>query len=93
MSSNNPTVKHVPSTVVVGPHGQPVVTRGYTEIGGLRIYDDQVVVGDHGQHEISKGWSEIGGVRLDELPDQEVMNPTDGRHASDRWHDLHDDLS
>ena len=50
--------KYIPSTVVIGPHG-PCITRGYMEIGGTRIYDDQVVVGSRGQHEISPGWTEF----------------------------------
>lgn len=50
--------KHVPSTVIIGPHG-PCVTRGYMEIGPMRIYDDQVVVGPRGQHRISEGWTEF----------------------------------
>lgn len=51
-------VKYVASTVVIGPNG-PCITRGYVEIGGVRIYDDQVVVGRGGQHEISPGWTEV----------------------------------
>jgi hypothetical protein len=47
--------KHVPSTVVIGPHG-PMVTRGYTDVGGLRIYDDQMQVGPYGQPVISPGY-------------------------------------
>ena len=49
-------LKRVPSTVVIGPHGR-MVTRGYTEIGGVRIYDDQVQVGAQG-HFVSPGWIE-----------------------------------
>lgn len=51
--------KYVASTVVVGPSGQPVVTRGYMEIGGMRIYDDQMQVGPRGEHVISLGWTEF----------------------------------
>lgn len=44
------------STVVIGSHGQPVVTRGYVEFSdGTRIYDDQIVVGRYGQYEVSPG--------------------------------------
>ena len=50
--------KYVASTVVIGSHG-PCVTRGYMDIGGIRIYDDQVVVGERGQRMISPGWTEI----------------------------------
>lgn len=53
--------KYVPSTVVIGRYGERVVTRGYTEIGGARAYNDMVVVGPYGQHQISKGWQEIVG--------------------------------
>lgn len=56
-------MRYVPSTVVIGPNGR-CVTRGYTEIGGLRLYDDQVVVGENGQHVVSKGWVEIPQERL-----------------------------
>lgn len=51
-------IKYVSSTVVMGPHG-PCVTRGYTDIGGMRIYDDVVVVGRGSQREISPGWTEF----------------------------------
>lgn len=48
-------MKYHASTLVVGPYGQPVVTRGYTDLDGVRIYDDIVVVGKYGQHEVSRG--------------------------------------
>ncbi len=54
--------EYVASTVVVGLMGQPMVTRGYMEIGGVRIYDDQVIVGQRGQPEISPGWMEAQSV-------------------------------
>jgi hypothetical protein len=41
--------KHVPSTVVIGRRGLPVVTRGYVEISGIRIYDDEIVIGPRGE--------------------------------------------
>jgi len=47
-------VGRVPSRVIIGRCG-PVVTRGYTEIHGLRFYDDQVVVGRHGEYVIDRG--------------------------------------
>lgn len=50
-------MKYVPSTVGVNIHGR-YVTRGYTEISGVRIYDDQVVVGPHGEYQISPGYTE-----------------------------------
>jgi len=86
--------KHVPSTVVIGDHGQPVVTRGYTEIAGLRIYDDQVVVGPYGQHMISKGWSEIGGRTL-VVESCEAKNSCDEFISSrrDRWLDSPSDTT
>jgi hypothetical protein len=34
-------IRYVPSTVIVGDYGEPVVTRGYTEISGFRIYDEE----------------------------------------------------
>jgi hypothetical protein len=39
--------------MVVGPHGQPVLESGYTEISGIRFYPDRLVVGHHGQPMIS----------------------------------------
>jgi hypothetical protein len=54
---SNPGFRYVASTVVIGPRG-PCVTRGYMDIGGVRIYDDQFVVGRGGQREISPGWTE-----------------------------------
>ena len=48
-------MKHVASTIIIGARGEHVVTRGYTEIGGVRFYDDQVVIGQHGEHMLSKG--------------------------------------
>lgn len=52
-------VKYVPDTLVVGPHGLPVVRQGYTEIGGLRFFGDRVVVGSHGQHVLETGRMEM----------------------------------
>lgn len=49
--------KHVPARIVIGPRG-PCVARGYTEIGGLRFYDDQLVVGPHGQYVLRRGETE-----------------------------------
>jgi len=48
--------RRVPSTVVIGPHG-PMVTRGYTEIAGIRFYDDRLVVGRHGEYVIERGYA------------------------------------
>ncbi len=57
------TGRYVPGGVIVGPHGLPMVTRGYREIpctdGHVRIYDDMAVVGDHGQPVLSKGKIEV----------------------------------
>lgn len=50
--------KHVASTVIIGPNG-PCITRGYMEIGGMRIYDDQIVIGPRGQRMVSEGWTEF----------------------------------
>lgn len=52
-------IKRVPSTMVVGTHGQPVVRRGYFEIHGVRIYQDAAVVGPHGQLTHSPGTIEL----------------------------------
>ena len=52
--------KRVPSHVTIGPNGEHCVTRGYTEICGVRFYDDHLVVGSHGQLEISPGWIDYG---------------------------------
>lgn len=52
-SSEIPT-RH-PSRMVIGPHGLPVMTQGYTEIGGIKYYDTIMVVGDHGQMIIKEG--------------------------------------
>jgi hypothetical protein len=52
-------IKHFPGTVVVGPHGQAVFTRGYTEIGNIRVYHDQVIIGPHGELVIDKGGAEV----------------------------------
>lgn len=42
MPTIEPTsIKYVPGTVIVGDYGEPVLTRGYIEISGVRIYDDQ----------------------------------------------------
>ena len=47
-------MRYVPSTVVIDPHGQPVVTRGYVEFSeGYRIYDDTVIVDPHTGHLMS----------------------------------------
>jgi hypothetical protein len=48
-------MKYVASTVIIGPRGELQITRGYTEIGGIRFYDDQVVIGARGEHTLSKG--------------------------------------
>lgn len=48
-------VKFVPDRMVVGPHGQPVLESGYTEIGGIRFYPERLVVGRYGQPEIRDG--------------------------------------
>jgi hypothetical protein len=52
-------MKRVSSTVIVGPQGQPIITRGYTEIAGVRFYDSQMVVGPRGQPMISEGYTDI----------------------------------
>jgi hypothetical protein len=52
-------MKFVPDRLVVGPHGQPVLESGYTEIAGVRFYPDRLVVGPHGQPVISKGRTEV----------------------------------
>lgn len=48
-------VRRVERTLVVGPRGLPVLSGGYTEIDGIRIYDDQFVIGHCGLPEIRKG--------------------------------------
>lgn len=48
-------MKHVPSTVVVGPDGLPRVTRGYTEIDGMRYFEDRIVVGRNGEYVLDRG--------------------------------------
>nr|WP_250808273.1 hypothetical protein [Neorhizobium tomejilense] len=48
------SVKQVPASVVVGRYGHSV-TRGYTEIGGIRFYDDMVVVGSRGERVVDPG--------------------------------------
>jgi hypothetical protein len=45
--------------MVSGPHGQPVLESGYTEISGIRFYPDRLVVGPHGQPMISRGRTEV----------------------------------
>lgn len=52
-------VKRVSSTLHVGPHGEPILTPGYFEIDGVRLYDDDVVVDQYGQLVIRKGKMEI----------------------------------
>jgi hypothetical protein len=39
-TNQTPDIKYVPGTVIVGDHGQYVFTRGYHEIAGVRIYDE-----------------------------------------------------
>lgn len=48
-------VKRVSASLKVGPHGQPVHVPGYTEIGGIRFYDDELVVGPYGQPVLRRG--------------------------------------
>lgn len=91
MNTSAPPYTYVPSTVVVGSHGQSVVTRGYMQIGDLRIYDDQIIVGPQGQRQISNGWSEVSGVRIDDTNSLETESrQSQGRHGfyqndSERW--------
>jgi hypothetical protein len=40
-TNQTPEIKYVPGTVVVGDHGEYIMTRGYHEIAGVRIYDEQ----------------------------------------------------
>lgn len=48
-------IRFVPDRMVAGPHGQPVLESGYTEISGIRFYPDRLVVGSHGQPVLKKG--------------------------------------
>jgi hypothetical protein len=65
------------SKLVVGPYGQPVVTRGYTEIGSVRIYDGILVVGKYGQPEISRGGIWFEG--CDDTSNRTIPNQPQGR--------------
>lgn len=47
--------KYVPSSVFIDKYGQRVISRGYTEIGGIRIEDDILVYDQYGQPVVSKG--------------------------------------
>lgn len=47
--------KYVPSSVFIDRYGQRVISRGYTEIGGIRIEDDIIVYDRYGQPVVSKG--------------------------------------
>lgn len=52
-------VKRVSPSLCVGPYGEPVLTPGYFEIDGVRLYDDDVVVDRYGQPVIREGKMEI----------------------------------
>lgn len=52
-------VKRVSPALCIGPCGQPVLTPGYLEINGVRLYDDDVVVDRYGQPVIREGKVEI----------------------------------
>lgn len=52
-------VKRTSSALRVGPYGQPILTSGYFEINGVRLYDDDVVVDRYGQPVIREGKMEI----------------------------------
>ncbi len=52
-------MKRVTSTVIIGRHGLPVLTEGYTEIGGMRFYDSRLTVGRHGEYVIQPSRTEL----------------------------------
>lgn len=47
--------KYVPSSVFIDRYGQHRISRGYTEIGGIRIEDDIIVYDRYGQPVESRG--------------------------------------
>lgn len=47
--------KYVPSSVFIDRYGQHRISRGYIEIGGIRIEDDILVYDQYGQPVVSKG--------------------------------------
>lgn len=60
-------MKRVSSTLFIGRDGAPRVSRGYTEIGGIRFEDDIIVYDQNGHPKESRGSVTVPSTGMSEV--------------------------